>query len=296
MEILITGVNGMLGSAIAAQLLDKHKIIGSDIQDSCQKVANIQYYQCDIADDSQINRLAKHVAPKIIINCAAYTNVDGCEVDPDNARKINVDGLINIIEIGRQHDSQIIQISTDYVFDGTNGPYTEYDQTNPVNKYGETKLEAEIALIQSNLIWTIIRSNVLFSTNLNEPASFVSWVYQKLSGNEKINVVNDQYCNPTSVHHLALAIEKVIEKDAHGIYHYSGKDYLNRFEFALQIADTFNLDNRLINKTTTRALQQKAPRPYKAGLKTDKIEDELHIQTYGLKETLQSIKIPGDSE
>ena len=155
-------------------------------------------------------------------------------------------------------------------------------------------IEAELELIQSSVSWTILRTNVLFSDNLAEQASFVSWVYQNLRKNEKINVVNDQFGNPTYVHDLAYAIEKIIEQDAHGIYHYAGKDYINRFEFALQIADTFGLDNRLIHKTTTRSLNQIAARPYKAGLKTDKIESELEIPTYYLKDTLQTIKRSGE--
>jgi len=296
MEILITGINGMLGSVVASELSKDHKIIGLDLLPECSKVSDIEYYPCDISDENQARRITKKLSPDLIINCAAMTSVDGCEENQEKAKQINVDGTINMIKVGEEHKSQFIQISTDYVFDGTSGPYSEYDKTNPINYYGKTKLEAELALIQSSLLWTILRSNVLFSTSLTEKASFVSWVYQKLSANEKINIVNDQFCNPTSVHHLTYAIKKIIEAGAHGIYHYAGKDYLNRFEFALQIADTFNLDNRLINKTTTRALQQKAPRPYKSGLKTDKIENELGILTYYLKDTLQTMKTPGDAD
>ncbi len=294
MDILITGINGMLGGAIASQLCQKHKITGLDILPNYVKSGDVKYFQCDISNQKQTKIISKQIHPNIIINCAAYTNVDGCETNPKKADNINIHGLQNMITIGKKYNSQIIQISTDYIFDGTTGPYSEYDKTNPINKYGESKLQAEIELIQSDLVWTIIRTNVLFSTSLTEEASFISWVYQKLLNNDKINVVNDQFCNPTNVDHLAYAIEKVIENDAHGIYHYAGKDYINRFEFALQIADTFNLDNRLLNKTTTRSLQQKAPRPYKAGLKTEKIESELGILTYNLKETLEKMKRSGE--
>ena len=295
MKILITGSNGMLGSVLASQLSINYKVFGIDIQPASLENSSLIYHQCDITNKNILQKIIDDINPTIIINCAAFTNVDGCETDIETARAVNVGGIANLIDILNGSNFHLIQISTDYVFDGTSGPYSEFDKTNPINNYGKLKLEAELELIQSNVNWTIVRTNVLFSDNLSEPASFVSWVYQNLIKNEKINVVNDQFGNPTYVHDLAYAIEKIIEQDAHGIYHYAGKDYINRFEFALQIADTFGLDNRLINKTTTRSLKQIAARPYKAGLKTDKIESELEISTYNLKDTLQAIKRSGES-
>ncbi|MFP4548577.1 MAG: dTDP-4-dehydrorhamnose reductase [Fidelibacterota bacterium] len=296
MNILITGVNGMLGSVLAARLSGNYQVNGLDIHPTLKKDLNIQYYQADITDIKKLNSLTQKIEPLMIINCASLTNVDACEAEPEKARAINVGGVENLIELCQSSNAHLIQISTDYVFDGTSGPYSENDETNPINHYGKTKLEAELALVESGINWTILRTNVLFSEDLSEKASFVSWVYNNLKNNEKINVVNDQFGNPTFVNHLAYAIEKIIERDAHGIYHYSGRDYLNRFEFALQIADAFELDNRLINKTTTRSLKQMAPRPYKAGLKSDKIEAELEIKTYNLKESLLVIKRAGEAD
>ncbi len=294
MDILITGVNGMLGSALATRLAKNYQVTGLDIQKTNVKNPPIDYIQGDITDLKNLKRLTKLTKPLIIINCAAMTSVDSCEKSPDVARSVNVEGLKNLIELSKENNSHLIQISTDYVFDGTSGPYGESDPTKPINVYGQTKLDSEMSLIKSDIHWTILRTNVLFSEVLTEQASFLSWVYQNLKKNEKISVVNDQFGNPTYVHNFAYAIEQIIEQDAHGIYHYAGKDYLNRFEFALQIADTFDLDNRLINKTTTRSLNQAAKRPYKSGLKTDKIETELEIKTFNLKDTLLVIKRAGE--
>ena len=296
MVILITGVNGMLGKALSTELLKSHTIIGLDTDKKNLGDSDIEYYECDITDINILKRNTKEISPELIINCAAYTNVDGCETNKEKAHLVNVIGMHNIIEFAREKQAAVFQISTDYVFDGTKGPYSEYDITNPINYYGETKLDAELELIQSGLVWTIIRTNVLFSTSLTDKSSFVSWVFQKLSNNEKIFVVNDQFCNPTSVYHMVGAISDMIKQKAHGIYHYAGKNYLNRFEFALQIADTYNLDNRLINKTTTRSLKQKAARPYKAGLKTEKIETELNIQTFYTKDTLHFMMRSGGTD
>ena len=296
MNILITGVNGMLGNVIASHLAANYQVYGLDIQPEAKTPAELEYFQCDVTDLAKLKKIGKISEPLIIINCAAVTSVDGCETDYETAHEINVTGVKNLIEISKIHNSHLIQISTDYIFDGTAGPYSEDDPANPINNYGKTKLEAELAITQSDISWTILRTNVLFSESLVEKASFLSWVYQNLKKNEKISVVNDQFGNPTYVHNLAYAIEKIIEQDAHGVFHYAGKDYLNRFEFALQIADTFDLDNRLINKTTTRSLKQKAPRPYKAGLKTNKIESELEIATFNIKDTLLTIKRAGEAE
>ncbi|MBN2279482.1 MAG: dTDP-4-dehydrorhamnose reductase [Candidatus Marinimicrobia bacterium] len=296
MNILITGSTGMLGSALATHLSSNYKVFGIDIHPENIKNAPQVYQQCDITDVKSLQKIITDVKPSIIINCAANTSVDGCEKDVEKARAINVGGVQNLVQILAGSNMHLIQISTDYIFDGTAGPYSENDKTNPINNYGKMKLESELELVQSNVNWTILRTNVLFSDNLTEPASFVAWVYQNLKKNEKINVVNDQFGNPTYVYDFTRAIERVIERDAHGIFHYGGKDYVNRFEFALQIADTFGLDNRLINKITTRFLKQLAPRPYKAGLKTNKIETELEISTSNLKDVLESIKRSGETD
>ncbi len=142
----------------------------------------------------------------------------------------------------------------------------------------------------SQIPWAIIRTNVLFGNTKLQKASFVRWVVEKLSRFETISIVNDQFGNPTWSYGLAQVIDRVIETDAKGLYHYAGKDYINRFEFALKIAGIFGLDPTLIRTTTTRALNQLAPRPFKAGLTCEKTARELQVDFYSIIEALKMIK------
>ncbi|MBN2600901.1 MAG: SDR family oxidoreductase, partial [Candidatus Marinimicrobia bacterium] len=185
---------------------------------------------------------------------------------------------------------KLIQISTDYVFDGSAGPYAEDQPTKPINYYGQTKLDAEKLIQKSAIPWTIIRTNVLYGNTTVQKASFVRWVIDKLQRFETISIVNDQFGNPTWSFGLAEAIQKIIANNAGGLYHYAGKDYISRFEFALKIAGVYNLDPMLIRKITTRALNQKAPRPYKAGLTCTKIIKELNVPFYSIIESLNRMK------
>lgn len=186
MKILITGSNGMLGSVLASHLSVNYQVFGIDVQPANMKSKNIIYHQCDITDQLGIDAIITDINPTIVINCAAFTSVDRCETEQEFAKAINVTGVKNLIQSLEDKNAHFIQISSDYVFDGTDGPYLETDNTNPINNYGKMKLEAEVELKQSKLNWTIIRTNVLFSDNLSEPASFVSWVYQNLKKMKKL--------------------------------------------------------------------------------------------------------------
>ena len=176
------------------------------------------------------------------------------------------------------------------MFDGYNGPYSEDDNTNPLSIYGKTKLEAENILQESRINWCILRTNVLFDYYINTEASFIKWIIDSLKSNKSINVVDDQWNNPTWTQNLAEIIELVINKNVTGLYNYGGADYLNRFEFAQIIADIFNLDKTLISPISTKSLNQAAPRPLKGGLKIAKIEQEFDVQCIDLKTSLSMIK------
>lgn len=290
MRVFITGANGMLGEKCVTRLYDKHQIFASNLHEQLLYDCPVKYYPLDITESKKVRTLVKEIEPDFIINCAAYTDVDGSEENKELAEKVNIEGVQNLIEAAHPYNSHIIHISTDYVFDGSNGPYKEEDETNPLNYYGQTKHESEKLLLSSDLPITILRTNVLFGNSKSKEANFVHWVVDNLKEGHNIKVVNDQFSNPTWVDSLAETIEKVIDKKLEGVYHYAGEDYLSRFEFALEIADVFSLDNKLIEKVTTRALKQKADRPYKAGLISDKLQKTLDVKLYSIKEALNKMK------
>ncbi|MCF7885395.1 MAG: dTDP-4-dehydrorhamnose reductase [Candidatus Marinimicrobia bacterium] len=290
MRVLVTGANGMLGEKCTQRLNNKHQVFATDVQENLIYDSPVNYSQLDITEFKQVEKMINQIKPEVVVNCAAYTDVDGSEDNKKLAKTINVNGVHNLIEAVEQYNTHIIHISTDYVFDGSHGPYEEDDEINPINYYGQTKYDSEKLLIKSNLPVTIIRTNVLFGNTQSKGANFVHWVIDNLRNGNPIKVVNDQFGNPTWVDSLAEVTEKIIDKKLEGIYHYGGEDYLSRFEFALEIADVFALDNKLIKKVTTRALNQKAARPYKAGLISDKLQNSLDIKLYSIKDALKEMK------
>ncbi|PIS28932.1 MAG: dTDP-4-dehydrorhamnose reductase [Candidatus Marinimicrobia bacterium CG08_land_8_20_14_0_20_45_22] len=290
MRILITGANGMLGEKCTDILAEKHKLLATDLADKLTYSNTIPYMPLDITNGEDVKRVISEFQPELILNCAAYTNVDGAEKNRELAHRVNVDGVKNILIALTGTDAKIIHISTDYVFDGTRGPYHESDTPKPINYYGMTKLLSEEAIRHSSIPWTIIRTNVLFGDSNFQEASFVSWVLNKITNRETIRVVNDQFGNPTWADGLAMAIDKVIDKQILGLYHYAGSDYINRFEFALEIASIYSLDPTFIRPITTRTLGQLAPRPFKAGLITDLIRKEIDVKIFSIKEALTIMK------
>ncbi len=286
-RILITGASGQLGNSVVNQLFGKYELLATDISNNKFNTLNIPFSILDITDIEQIKNILTNFNPDVIINLAAFTDVDGCELNPDKVYLLNAK---SVEMLSNNFDGQFIQISTDYVFDGYNGPYSEDDGTNPMSIYGKTKLEAE-KILQDNINnWCILRTNVLFDYYNNTEASSIKWIIDSLKANKSINVVDDQWNNPTWTQNLAEIIELVINKNVTGLYNYGGAVYLNRFEFTKIIADIFNLDKTIILPISTKSLNQAAKRPLKGGLKTEKIEEEFDIKCVDLKTSLSMIK------
>ena len=286
-RILITGASGQLGNSVLNQLNGKYELFATDINTKISDNLDIPFAVLDINDSEKIKSVKSQFAPDVIINLAAFTDVDGCDLNPEKAYLLNAKSVERLSD---NFNGQFIQISTDYIFDGHNGPYSENDETNPISEYGKTKLEAENILQNSCNNWCILRTNVLFDYFPETHASFIKWVIDSLRSKKSINVVDDQWNNPTWTQNLAEIIELVINKNVKGIYNYGGKDYLNRFEFAKVITDIFNLDKTLILPISTISLNQAASRPLKGGLKTEKIKKDFDIKCIDLKTSLSIIK------
>lgn len=290
-RILITGASGQLGSAVIKALNSKYDLLATDSVSNNDIVWQVPFFNLDITDAYQIRTVLQDTKPDVLINLAAMTDVDGCEINPDQAELVNTTAVGYLIE---HFNGQFIQISTDYVFDGKAGPYSEDDKTNPISVYGKTKLDAETIVQRPGKDWVILRTNVLFDYYPGTQASFIKWVIDSLKAEKTINVVNDQWNNPTWTHSLAEIIELVVKNDVQGLYNYGGADYLNRFDFARLIANIFDLNESFIMPIKTKSLKQSAPRPLLGGVKTAKIENYFNIKCADLKETLIKIKTQMD--
>ena len=282
MRILITGAFGQLGSAVSRHLSEDFDIIRTGRSIPHGKNGII----LDVLNQIYFKEVIQATEPDLVINLAAMTPVDGCELNPNLAKEINIAGVQHLCD---SFDGKIIHLSTDYVFDGENGPYSEDDPVCPLSVYGETKLESERILLNHNPNHLVIRGNVIYDDSKTTKASFLNWVVNSLKEKQEIQVVNDQVNNPTWTKSMADIIALCIEKDLSGIVHWGDADHLNRYDFAIKIAEKYVLDSKLIKAITTEELNQAAPRPLKSGLKSDKLVQALNVVPPSIDECLNAI-------
>ena len=289
-RILVLGANGMLGQRVINFYAgdENVQLLTCSFEDK-PLFKNLEYKVCDLAKRENIRDIVLGFYPDVIINAAAFTNVDQSETERERAWKVNVKGVEYLAEACRIMDAHIIHFSTDYVFDGTKGPYDERAKPNPLGYYGRTKLASENVLKISGIYYTILRTNVLYGIADSRP-DFVRWVVTSLRKGDRIKIVTDQINNPTYIDDLVQAISKVIEFKKYGIYNIGGRDFISRYDFTMRIADYFNLDKSLVTPITTDKLKQPAKRPLHSGLITIKAESEFGFKPHSINETLEIMK------
>jgi len=289
-RIIVIGANGMLGQRIIHFYSGKENIqlLGCSVEPSpCFN--NVDYKSCDISKREAIKDIILDFYPDYIINAAAFTNVDLCETEREKAWKINVKGVEYLAEASRIIDAHLVTISTDYVFDGSKGPYDERAKPNPLGYYGRTKLASENVLKISGTYYTILRTNVLYGIANSHP-DFVRWVFNSMKEGKHIRIVTDQINNPTYIDDLVQAIDKVLGFRKYGIYNIGGREFISRYDFSIRVADFFNLDKSLITPIITEELKQAAKRPLRSGLITIKAESEFGFKPTPINETLEIMK------
>ena len=294
MKILITGANGLLGQHLVKLLLDTtaHDIIATGkgepryvVQDS-----RLHYYALDITDGMAVHLLFEKLLPDTIVHCAALTQADECELNPIKAWEINATATRFIVDAAKKINAFLIFISTDFVFDGMNGPYKETDTVNPVSYYGSTKVAAEKAVAESGLPYAIARTCLLYGNILiGTRSNIVSWVKENLEQGKKIKVVGDQWRTPTYVEDLAKGILLIVEKKATGFFHISGEDFLSPYDMAVATADYLHLDKSVMEKVDASVFTQSAKRPAKTGFIIDKAKLELGYAPLSFTEGLQKM-------
>lgn len=290
-RILICGVSGMLGQRCARYYsqLPGYEIMGA-APDETIKFPEVSYVYLDYTQREEVKKLVEDFCPDVIINAGAFTNVDKSETERETAWKINVKGVEHIAEAARIVDAHVVHISSDYVFDGKRGPYSEVDAPCPINYYGRTKLASENALHISGARYSILRTNVLYGIIPNGRLDFVRWVVDSISQEKQINIVTDQYNNPTFIDDLVRAMGTVVDKEAYGVYHVAGMEVLSRYDFTMRILQAFDLPSDRVVPILTESLNQPAQRPLKSGLLILKAQSELGYSPMNLDDSLELMR------
>ena len=274
MKILITGSNGLLGQKLVKLLAGKNGItlLATSIgENRISKKEGYQYQSLDITNRDEVLNLINKFNPSTIINTAAMTNVDACESDKKVCWNLNVNAVKYLIEASELNDSHLIHLSTDFVFDGLNGPYKEDDKPNPLSYYGESKYEAEKLLQASNIKWSIARTIIVYGIGENMSRSnIVLWAKEALEKGKPLTIVDDQFRSPTLAEDLAMGCWLIAEKVAEGIYHLSGKDRMSIIELVYRVADFYGSDKSIVTPIKSKSLNQAAKRPPKTGFILDK--------------------------
>ena len=295
MRILITGANGMVGSALVNRLKNSsHQVLATG-RGECRLphtmfTKQLNYHPADITAAQDVHIMVNAFSPDIIIHGAAMTQVDECELNKELSYNVNVDGTTLLIAAAEQVGSRFCYLSTDFVFDGIDGPYREDDPTNPINYYGKTKELAEEILVKSKLSWSIARTVLLYGKADNITRSnFIYWVKDNLEAGKQINVVNDQLRTPTYIPDFVDGIMKIVESSAKGIYHISGEDQMTPYTMATAVAEHLGLNKTLINPVDASTFTQIGKRPLKTGFWIDKSKQELDYSPTNFKTSLSLI-------
>jgi len=267
-NILITGCKGQLGSDMMAVLAKKHRVIGIDIED------------LDIRDYKKTIEYLKKIAPDVVIHIAAYTDVDGCEINPETATEINATGTKNIVSACLQINAKIIYFSTDYIFDGTKGsPYLESDQPNPKTVYGKSKLEGEKRIVELTDNYAILRIAWLYGAyGKNFLKTILKIGAEQISNKKKgksigpIQIVDDQVGNPTWTIDIVKQTETIINNDLKGIFHCTSEGEVSWYGFASDIFRMLKMNVEL-NPCTTEEYSRPASRPRYSSLENKNLKD-----------------------
>jgi dTDP-4-dehydrorhamnose reductase len=248
------------------------------------------YESVNLRNAVSVQQLLEKHRPDVIIHAAAMTQVDECERNKDVCWDTNVAATRYLIQAAEKYNAFLLFLSTDFIFDGLEGPYREDDPANPLSYYGASKVAAERMVKNSKLPWAIVRTVLVYGTAIDlQRSNIITWVKNNLQQGKKIKVVDDQWRTPTLVQDLAVGCKLVADKRSTGVYHISGREMFSPYEMAVQTAQFFKLDIRLIEKVNARSFVQPAKRPAKTGFVIDKAVEELGYQPHNFAEGLEIV-------
>lgn len=264
-KILVTGSNGLLGQKLTDLYLNNPEInLIATARGANRHIISegYTYAEMDITNKAEVETVITKHQPDVIIHGAAMTNVDACELDPESCELLNVTATQYITEAANQVNAHMVLVSTDFIFDGENGPYKEDALAKPLSIYGHSKLKAEKIVQEQASSWAIARTVLVYGLVADMSRSnIVLWARESLANKKKINVVDDQFRSPTLAEDLAIGCALIAEKKATGIFNISGKDQMNIYQLVQRVANYFGLSMEHVTRIDSLSLNQPAKRP-----------------------------------
>ena len=287
MRILVTGGVGLLGWRVTELLSEEGYDTYSTyhVNKPPKELPNVKWIQIDLGKLDEVSKLVSETRPDIIIHLAAYTDVDGCEINRDLAYRVNYEATKYLAKKCRGVCEYFIYVSTDYVFDGSKGLYKENDLPNPINYYGLTKLLGEVAVENALENYLIIRPSNIYGCGPGAKKGFALGTLERLLARSEVKAIHDQYLSPTYFEDLAKNIVKILETRPKGILHLAG-ERVSRYKFAVEIARALGLGEELVKPISLDESMFRARRPRDSSLDTS-LAKSLGLFIRPLKETVK---------
>ncbi|MCB9251807.1 MAG: SDR family oxidoreductase [Flavobacteriales bacterium] len=293
-KVLITGSNGLLGQKLTniyRAKSTKELIATGRGPDRYPEKDGYIYETLDTTNYDEVLEVFKKYRPDCVIHTAAMTNVDACELNHDECVRQNIDAVKNVVNAANEINAHLIHLSTDFIFDGTKGPYPEDSEPNPLSFYGDSKLKAEQYIMENSQKWSIARTVLVYGLVADMSRSnIVLWAKDSLENKKPISVVDDQYRTPTLAEDLAMGCYLIEDKSAEGVYNISGKDYMNIYQLVERVAVFFGFNMENVTRVSSQTLKQPAKRPPVTGFDISKAVRELGYDPHSFEEGIEVVQ------
>jgi dTDP-4-dehydrorhamnose reductase len=287
--ILITGASGLLGSSLLMRAVGQNREVVGLCRRHDLSIAGAEIRAVDLTDSTATRKVIADLRPSAIIHCAAATNVDWCEDHPQEAAAINIAVSAHLAQLAKEINAQLIHISTDSIFDGERGEYSENDGPSPLNVYAQTKFQAEIEVLRYCPSALIARVN-FYGWNFQNKSSLPEWVLDQLSKGNPVPGFTDVFFCPMLANDLAELLLAMLDRGLIGIYNVVGSERISKYEFAARLATLFGFDPARVIPTSIAGAQLRAPRPRDTALNTRKISSALGLPMPDIASGLQKFK------
>ena len=295
-RILVTGSNGFLGHRLVASLrlrTDVELIATSLGPDRRSDTEGYLYVPLDVTSEQAVQEVCGRHRPDAIIHTAAITQVDQAEQQPARCRRLNVGAVAHLVSACARYSIHLLQLSTDFVFDGLSGPYAESDPVSPISVYGWSKAAAEKLLSDSEISWAVVRTILVYGQEVpGGRSNIVQWSTKVLQSGSPVQVVNDQYRTPTFVEDLAQACIEIALKKEQGIFHISGEEEVSIFELVGHVAQHLGLSMEKVQSVNSSDLAGAELRPPRTGFILGKAKSRIHFEPVSLETGLTKVLGP----
>ena len=290
MRVTVTGANGLVGSRLCRLLLVQGHAVTAVARGERRTVGDFEYLTCDLGDRRATAEALARARPEVVVHTASMTEVDACERRPEDAWAANVTAAANVALEARTAGAHLVHVSTDYVFDGREGPYDEEARPNPSGVYARTKWMGEEAVRLLAPSWAIARTAVVYGYPPSQRPNFGSWLLATLREGKSARLFVDQFVSPSLALNVAEQLADLAVRRLPGIWNVAGAEVVNRLQFGEALCDVFALDRSLLQPSRLADAGMAASRPPRSGLRVDKAMANLTARPLGLRASLEQFR------